>query len=238
MTRVLIVGGTSGIGEAVVHELKHDATLSEMELVVPAVYKGDEGHLVFELDVQYTKNIEHYIQENGPFTHIVYTAGVNKLVPGEMLDNGKFAEAFAVNTFGFATLVGYHQARFPGALRSAVAVSSDAARTPMRNSAIYCSSKAALNQIVRVLAREWVKDGVRINAVAPASVDGTPMARSVDNAVQGLRGWTEEEARAYELQKLPAGRRANVQEVAQVIVTTLFGPEYQTGSIIDITGGL
>jgi pteridine reductase len=106
----------------------------------------------------------------------------------------------------------------------------------MRNSIAYCSSKAALVQAVRCAARELAPH-VRVNAVSPAIIEHTPMTTNIDAAVQLQRGWSEEEALEYERKLIPMGRRATKEEVAQVVLQTLAGPQFMTGSNIEITGG-
>jgi NAD(P)-dependent dehydrogenase (short-subunit alcohol dehydrogenase family) len=224
---VLIVGATTegGIGEAIHTALKFDSPDYKMFTPTP-----------LSLDVRSEDSIEDYLQANGPFEYIVYSAGVNNPVWTENVTLQGLQNDFMVNAFGFAVLLGIHAKLFrKEALISAVAITSDAARNPMRSSLSYCGSKAALEQIIRVIAREWVGH-TRVNGVAPASVEGTEMAEAIDTKVAAMRGWTKAETLAYEAKNLPLGRRITVYEVAEVVITTLFGPAAQTGSIVHIGG--
>lgn len=243
MKKILVIGGNSGIGEAVVErlEIQHP----DAEITVPFVeefdVKGHSGphytHKRYELDVRSKTVIHQFFLTHGPYTHIVYTPGVNNLAMTEDLSEANFHEDFAVNAFGFALVLGEHAKMYgKQTLKSAVAITSDAARNPMRGSAVYCSSKAALEQIIRVIAREWMPH-TRVNGVAPAVVEDTPMSNKIDATVPALRGWTPEEAKAYEMTQLPMKRRVEKHEIAEVVDHTLFGPAYQTGSIVHISGG-
>lgn len=234
VSSILVIGGTSGIGKAVVEELRMREGRYHIE--VPNVLHSDELP-VYELDVRDEMSIQSYLAEHGPFDYIVYTPGVNHLAWAQDLDAGSLARDMAVNAHGFALVLGAH-ARLYGkeALTSAVAITSDAARNPMRGSLSYCSSKAALEMIIRVLAREWMPH-TRVNGVAPAVVEDTPMSDYIDDAVPDFRGWTPEQAKAYEKTQLPMGRRVQKEEVAEVVESVLFGPQYQTGSIVHISGG-
>jgi NAD(P)-dependent dehydrogenase (short-subunit alcohol dehydrogenase family) len=107
----------------------------------------------------------------------------------------------------------------------------------MRTSAIYCASKAALEMAVRVASRELAPLGWRVNAVAPGKVADTPMTSYVDQRVMEIRGWTEEQASEYERQSSPLGRMVTKEEVADVILNVLNGPQAQTGEIIAVNGG-
>lgn len=166
---------------------------------------------------------------------IVYCAGINPLNAITDVDEGEMQMAFSVNVMGFIRVLQKALDIIPGRL-NVVAVASDAARNPMRNSIVYCASKAALVQAVRVAARELAPKH-RINAVSPGVIEGTPMSTTIDAAVKLQRGWSDEEAEAYERSMIPMQRRAAKQEVAGVILNTLNGPDYLTGSNIEITGG-
>ena len=227
VNKVLVVGGTSGIGEATA-DLIRKSKDEEWQVLTPPRS---------ELDVLRPPQMLQYVQEQGPFSHIVYSAGINTLswARARRIDV-IMDEMFYVNCAGFAQLISSCIRAYPDQPLSAVAVSSDAARIPMRGSVAYCASKAALDMTVKVLGRELAPMH-RINAVAPGMVEGTAMTRYIDEAVPEFRGWTREYARDYEKAGTPTGRRATLEEVAETIYWVLFGPGQMTGTIIDITGG-
>lgn len=179
---------------------------------------------------------------------VVYAAGLNLLNPCRDTEETDLFDTFNVNVMGFIRLMRAIARRFPRQEHSiyrqlenqsrvnVVAVASDAARVAMRNSITYCASKAALVQAVRVAARE-LAPYVRVNAVSPAIIEGTPMTTAIDAEVRLQRNWTEEQARSYEKSLIPMGRRAEKYEVSKVILQALEGPVFMTGSNIEITGG-
>jgi NAD(P)-dependent dehydrogenase (short-subunit alcohol dehydrogenase family) len=224
--RVLIVGGRSGIGEAFATHIT--ANYPKVEFGVP-----DKAYL----DITNHKKIRAYFEKNGAFTHIVYSAGVNQLAwaTDSNIDN-LMGTMFDINCAGFVQLISEHVTQFPTAYLSAVAVSSDAGRIPMRGSVAYCASKAALNMAVKVLARELAPLH-RINAVAPGMVADTPMTHYIMETLPGFRDWSPDWAARYEKMGTPTGRRATKEEVSQAIAFLLFGPDQMTGTILDINGG-
>ncbi len=95
----------------------------------------------------------------------------------------------------------------------------------------YGISKAALIHMTRSLAIEWATHGVRVNAIAPGRMD-TP---SPSRAKTG----TDPTYMADMLARIPLGRLATVEEVADAVVY-LASPAAAsiTGHILVIDGGL
>ena len=93
---------------------------------------------------------------------------------------------------------------------------------PWRGYAHYCSSKAALAMLTRLLALE-LAPGVRVNGVAPGTI------------LWPERGYSDAE-KAAELKRIPLGRIGTAREVAET-VAFLCQNEYLTGEIVRVDGG-
>jgi gluconate 5-dehydrogenase len=91
----------------------------------------------------------------------------------------------------------------------------------------YAASKGGLNQLVRVMAREWAPHGVTVNAVAPGYVE-TDLTR--DHLDGGHRG---------ELVSLvPAGRLGTPEEVADAVTFLVSDrARFVTGHVLWVDGG-
>lgn len=98
---------------------------------------------------------------------------------------------------------------------------------PRLGAAAYCSAKAGLGMLTRVLALELGRHGITVNSVAPGEI-ATPMT-----------GMDESEAHHQERPGNPLGRPGHVAEVASVI-GFLASPRsaYVTGSSFTVDGGL
>lgn len=227
----LIIGtGTGGIGDAVKdHILSTDNYLEH-------VFGFVHTPLIDELDVRNEKSIEGWLRENGPLDHIVYSAGVSRLQWIPELDQRSLDKTFDVNVGGMIMLAALHKDMWPDHEVRFVAIVSDAAHTPMRGSIAYCASKAAQEMAVKCMARElaplWTVVGV-----SPGVVEDTGMTNQLADDIPEFRGWTKEQARAYEDKSSVLGRRITKREVAQTVYFALTGPQALNGSILTINGG-
>ena len=92
----------------------------------------------------------------------------------------------------------------------------------------YSAAKAALMALTRNLAVHWVRDGIRVNAVAPGLID-TPMTapmRAFDGMVEA------------ELSKVAIQRMGRADEVAAaVLFLASDASAYTTGSVLAVDGG-
>jgi 3-oxoacyl-[acyl-carrier protein] reductase len=101
-----------------------------------------------------------------------------------------------------------------------VNVCSSAGKRPSLTNAAYSVTKAAQLSLSRVFADSYASDGVLVNAVAPGPVasglwvDPGGLAEQVARE----RGGTREEALEAQAQKVPLGRYAEPEEVADVVV--------------------
>lgn len=230
--RILVVGGASGgIGSNIADRIEG---LWLGQVTMPNQLVDDYS----ELNVLTSPSVDEFLRKTRktPFTHLVYTAARNLPEPIMETSIPRMTLDYQMNVAGFVNLCASMRRIQEDTLRSAVAISSDARKIPMRGSVSYCATKAALSQAVAVMGREWAGE-VRVNAVAPTSIEGTPMTRRVNKEFAASRGMTPQEALKYEMQSLPMGRKVSGDEVAHLVVDVLFGPDYMTGTTVDITGG-
>lgn len=93
----------------------------------------------------------------------------------------------------------------------------------------YTSSKCALEGYVRTVAKQWVKQGVILSAVAPGNVltPGLPMYEQSEEATQ-----------EYWRHHVAAGRWAQPDEIARVVVALCGEPAaWMPGSVVRVDGG-
>lgn len=111
---------------------------------------------------------------------------------------------------------------------SLVLVGSVAGQVSVGTGVVYAMSKAALEQLTRVLATDWGREGIRVNLVAPWYTR-TDLVQPVlnDSTTYGRI-----------LERTPLGRIAEPEEVARVITfLCLPAASYVTGQILTVDGG-
>lgn len=110
---------------------------------------------------------------------------------------------------------------------------SEAQHMGMQGGVLYCSTKAALRSVVRVLCSELSPRRIRVNAVSPGLFDTTFMVRAgvpADQASQMMESFQT---------KVPLNRVALPPELASVAVFLMSdGASYVNGAEFVVDGGL
>jgi NAD(P)-dependent dehydrogenase (short-subunit alcohol dehydrogenase family) len=113
---------------------------------------------------------------------------------------------------------------------------SNASHVPMTNSVFYNATKGAFHIATLALARELKKThGISVFGISPNKLSGTGMSNYIEQAVPPLRGWTPEQAAAYQLAALPAGEETDPAVLAEFIAFLLSDPsrhKYLTNTVI------
>jgi 3-oxoacyl-[acyl-carrier protein] reductase len=160
-------------------------------------------------------------QELGRVSLLVNNAGIARPQPLDAITEQDWDEVLAVNLKSVFLVT---QAVLPG-MRAAkwgriISLSSVAAQTGGVVGPHYAASKAALHGLTHSYAAILAKEGITVNAVAPALIE-TEMVRENPRARPDL---------------IPVGRLGTVDEVADVVVM-LAANGYITGQTINVNGG-
>ncbi len=116
-------------------------------------------------------------------------------------------------------------------------MSSIAGRTGFRNSAAYCSNKAAVIGLTRATAMDLAPYGVTVNAVCPGSIM-TDMLRRVDADICQNEGWPAGRHIANKEAQIPLKRLGYVEDVAGVVAFLASDDaSFITGQAIEVDGG-
>jgi len=241
--RVLVTGGTRGIGNAVVnafneagaHVAINGRTAESVEKVI-STNSDNERLFAAPGNVGTVMGCENAVNSAievlGGLDILVNSAGVGVDVAMEESDESLWDTTLNVNLKG--TFFCCRAAL--GALRESegniINIASDAGLMGNPNSSIYCASKGGVVNMTRAMALELAPK-VRVNCVCPGYVD-TDMVR---------RDWIDKGDDPVNLEKMlcdyaPMKRMATPEEIASsVLYLATVESEFITGSALQIDGG-
>ena len=208
----LITGGASGIGFAIAKVFaERGARLALVDLdpnVTQVAQEFGAEHVGIRADVSLDgaprQIVEDVVAKLGHLDILVNNAGIVRLAPAVEATRNDWDLTLAVNLtapFLFAQAVGPHMlARGSGRI---VNMASQAAVVALQNHVAYCSSKAAIVGMTKVLALEWGPRGVTVNAISPTVVE----------TELGKRAWAGAVGEAMK-QLIPSRRFAQPEEIA------------------------
>ncbi|GAB2541966.1 glucose 1-dehydrogenase [Spirosoma aerophilum] len=111
---------------------------------------------------------------------------------------------------------------------SIIMISSIAGHTPDPGLGMYSVSKASLNMLTKVLAKEWGPDGIRVNAICPGLIK-TKFSQAL---------WQNEKILEHFTNRIPIARMGTVDEISPLaLFLASSASSYSTGSLFYADGG-
>ncbi len=248
MSRVLITGGSRGIGRSICLRIARDALArgATPKIVVTATGNSpDLQSVVTELQAMGVmalalpgdlndpevpaQLVARAVEFCGGLDAVVHNAGGAIASPLLKVKQADWLTVFAVNCHAFL-LLGQAAHR---ALRESkgvlCAIGSAAAERVQPYTSAYAPAKAALKMVMQTMAYEWGRHGIRVNCVSP----GLTLSRSTESVLSS----DSDQARAGA--HIPLRRIGTPEDVA-AMVSFVIGPDatYLTGENINLDGGL
>lgn len=207
---VLVTGAAGGIGRAMCETFAAEgARLALVDVQDATSFAASLGpdHRAWQLDLADPEAIAETVPRIGEAMGIdvlVNNAGLGIVFPAEQTRIQDFDATIAINLRAPWLMAA---AALPWLKQSGrgrvINISSQAGVIAIDEHLAYGASKAGLNLVTKVLAVEWARFGITVNAIAPTVVE-TPMA---------LVGWAGEKGERAKAE-IPVGRFAQPAEIA------------------------
>ncbi len=222
MKTVLIVGGSHGIGRAILsQQIENNRCISISRTAVDIEHPNLSEYL---LDVR-----DGDLPSIDGLDSIIYCPGSIQLKPVSNLKEATLREDFEINVVGaFRVIKAYHRLLKKGSNPAIVLFSTVAVAQGMPFHTSVAAAKGAVEGMVRSLAAEFAPT-IRVNAIAPTITD-TPLASGL------LRN---ESMRDKMKERHPMKRILDVDEVASM-ASYLIGDQARSisGQVIGIDAGM
>lgn len=242
--RVAVVTGSSrGIGRAVAERLaadgasvvvNHSRSTSEARAVVEAIAAAGGDAAAIQADVSRLEDVRRLFRETiarfGGLDILVANAGTAVFKPLVETATAELDRLLDVNVRG--TFHCLREAlRFMRDGGRIVCISTIGTELALPGGSCYFASKAAIEQLCRVAAREVASRGITINVVSPGFVE----TRMLEDALAGM----EPDARRRLVEMTPLGRLGRPRDVAEAIGFIVGdGASWITRQNIVVDGGI
>jgi 3-oxoacyl-[acyl-carrier protein] reductase len=233
-TAVLVTGGTSGIGHATAtlfRDAGAEVTITGTKAAA-ADYDTDLAGMAYrQLRITEPESVDALAQAFPRLDVLVNNAGAN--FPGG-LDESKpdgFDASVALNLIGpYRLTVALYRALKSSTAAGGASVVNLASMSALRAVPLvpgYGAAKAGVVGITRNLAVKWARKGIRVNAVAPGTID-TPMTAPMHGAAALVEA---------ELAHIPLHRFGSVGEIAPTVAFLCTEQSsYTTGALFVVDG--
>jgi len=235
----LVTGAARGIGKAIAilfAEKKANVILvdllDEVKDVASSLEKLGVKTLPIVVDISKTENIHKMVADSikafGKIDILVNCAGVVFLEDAENISEEYWDKTMAINLkapFMIAQTVGREMIKMKSG--KIINIASQAGIIALDKHIAYCSSKAAIIGMTKVLASEWAEFNINVNAVSPTVV----------LTELGKKAWAGEVGEAMK-KKIPVGRFGYPEEIAaSVLFLASDAADMITGANLVIDGG-
>lgn len=231
--RALVVGGTTGIG----HSVSTALAAAGVEVTATGVSETEIGSTPFEeglrvgkriLDIADQVSIDGVTDELERLDIVVNCAGYSVPRRAEF-DPETFQRVTDINLTGALRLANAARPRMSGKGGAIVNFCSFYSQFGSAYMPAYAASKGGLLLLTKSLASAWVREGIRVNAVAPGVI-ATPMTTPLMKNEQATRELTS---------RVPIGRVGHPADVAgSVLFLCSPAAAYVTGVMLPVDGGM
>jgi NAD(P)-dependent dehydrogenase (short-subunit alcohol dehydrogenase family) len=233
----LVVGGSSGMGHAVVRLLAERGCRTHVFDI-----KSAPDGAFHACDVQDYGTVRRCVRElmdqEGRIDLLFVAAGVHLFAGIEETSIEQFERVLSINLKGpFYVLKEVLPVMREQQYGNIVLMGSDQVFIGKGQSAVYGLSKAALGQLTKSTAIDYAACNVRINCICPGTID-TPMLVSAVERLHQASGTPSEEIYEVLRKAQPIQRLGTTEEIAKAVVFLLSDDcPFMTGALVSADGG-
>ncbi|WP_433871101.1 SDR family NAD(P)-dependent oxidoreductase [Saccharopolyspora sp. CA-218241] len=230
-----VTGGASGIGLAAARLLRDRGA---RVAVLDVAESTEDGLLGVPCDVTDDGSVRAAVdtvrREFGGLDVLVNNAGIGAQGDVTANDDAEWHRVLDLNVVGIARASRAAMDLLRRSERAAIVnTCSIAGLAGLPQRALYSASKGAVHALTLAMAADHVREGVRVNCVAPGTVDTPWVGRLLDSAPDPVAERAALEARQ------PSGRLVSADEVAQAIAYLAgSGAGGVTGTVLTVDGGM
>lgn len=224
--KVVVVGGSSGIGLATAESAKADGAdvvIASRNAERLKAVADKIGVTAVATDVTDDESVVKLFKTCGPVDHVVVTAAQLRSGPFKTVAMEDVRATFEGKFWGAWRVARAAEIRAGGSL---TLVSGFLSIRPRPNSAIVSAANGAIESLTRALALELAP--IRVNNVSPGIID-TPIRAAMPEAAR-------KEMLAKVASGLPVGRVGEAEDIAQQILAFMKNG-FATGAIVYLDGG-
>jgi 3-oxoacyl-[acyl-carrier protein] reductase len=239
----VVTGASKGIGAGIAQALaaegasvvvNYASSRQGAERVTAAIEKGGGKAIAVQGDVSKAADVTRVFAEAkkvfGRLDILVNNAAVYEFAPLEQITEKHFTRQFDINVKGLLQATQEAVKYFGDEGGNVVNISSVASQGTVPGSAVYSATKAAVDAVTRVLARELGPKKIRVNAINPGPVETEGFHAAGIAGSDLIKDFTA---------RTPLGRIGQPNDIAPVAVF-LASPDsgWLTGETLFAAGGL
>ncbi len=233
----LVVGGASGMGNAVVRLLAAEGCRTHVLDI-----KETADGLFQRCDIQHydqvRQSVRNVVDQEGRIDLLFVAAGVHLFADIEGTSIEEFERVLAINLKGpFYVLKEVLPVMRQQQYGNVVLMGSDQVFVGKPSSTVYGMSKAALGQLTKSSAIDYAPYNVRVNCICPGTIDTPMLAPSIDRFHQ-MSGMPVEDIYATLRSAQPIQRLGTPEEIGKAVLFLLSDDcPFMTGALLSADGG-
>jgi NAD(P)-dependent dehydrogenase (short-subunit alcohol dehydrogenase family) len=239
---VLVTGGTSGIGKVTASAFANAGAKvvltgrreKEGEEVAAEIKKTGGTAAFVRTDVakeaDVVEAVNFVLSTHGRLDIAFNNAGIESFGPLDQVTEEQYRKAFDINVWGVLNSMKHEIAAMLKTGGGAIVnTSSIGGHVGLPQASVYVATKHAVEGLTKALGVEFASQGIRVNAVAPGTID-TDMIDRMDDK--------EGNVRKFLLSLHPVGRFGTSEEIAAaVLYLTSDAAKFTVGTILAVDGG-